>query len=211
MLQNGGEFRIYPLRVDFHCRVIFTCVTCVKFTFANKTEAMYERSHLSVKIEPRLTSRLISTLYILPLFYLGDLNLRALTCAAENPSVEINPKGDWRGRGQEPITPLAWLRVHLSPKWYLTLTQYGGIYLGISLRTTQNDTFMDRNNGFPSWFLNILSETELCNFYPKVRQRVSPSFSRGSLDPLPLGAKHHTKTWCGEDEEGRRGISWGQS
>ena len=55
---------------------------------------MYERSHLSVKIEPRLTSRLISTLYILPLFYLGDLNLRALTCAAENPSVEINPKGD---------------------------------------------------------------------------------------------------------------------
>ena len=174
MLQNGGEFRIYPLRVDFHCRVIFTCVTCVKFTFANKTEAMYERSHLSVKIEPRLTSRLISTLYILPLFYLGDLNLRALTCAAENPSVEINPKGNWRGRGQEPITPLAWLRVHLSPKWYLTLTQYGGIYLGISLRTTQNDTFMDRNIGFPSWFLNILSETELCNFYPKVRQRVSP-------------------------------------
>ena len=31
---------------------------------------MYERSHVSIKVEPRLTSRFISTLYILPLFYL---------------------------------------------------------------------------------------------------------------------------------------------
>ena len=31
------------LRVDFQCDVIFTCVTCEKFTFANKIEAMYER------------------------------------------------------------------------------------------------------------------------------------------------------------------------
>ena len=52
---------------------------------------MYERSHVSVKVEPRLTSRLISALYILPLFYLRDLNLRALTCVAKNASVEINP------------------------------------------------------------------------------------------------------------------------
>ena len=29
--------------------------------FANKIEAMYERSHVSVKVEPRSTSRLIST------------------------------------------------------------------------------------------------------------------------------------------------------
>ena len=29
---------------------------------------MYERSHVSVKVEPRSTSRLRSTLYILPLF-----------------------------------------------------------------------------------------------------------------------------------------------
>ena len=39
--------------------------TCVKFAFANKIEAMYERSHVSVKVESRSTSRLIST--ILPL------------------------------------------------------------------------------------------------------------------------------------------------
>ena len=31
---------------------------------------MYERSHVSVKVEPSSTSRLVSTLYILPLFYL---------------------------------------------------------------------------------------------------------------------------------------------
>ena len=76
------------LRVDFHCRVIFTCV---KFMFANKIEAMYERSHVSVKVEPPSTSRLISTLHILPLFYLRDENFRVLTCVAKNASVEINP------------------------------------------------------------------------------------------------------------------------
>ena len=32
--------------------------------FANKIEAMYERSHVSVKVESRSTSRLISTIYI---------------------------------------------------------------------------------------------------------------------------------------------------
>ena len=46
---------------------------------------MYERSHVGVKVEPRSTSRLISTLYISPLFY-----LRTLTCVAKNASVEIN-------------------------------------------------------------------------------------------------------------------------
>ena len=50
---------------------------------------MYERSQVSVKVAPRSTSRLISTLYILPLFY-----LRALTCVAKNASVEINLKTD---------------------------------------------------------------------------------------------------------------------
>ena len=39
------------LRVDFHCRVI-----CVKLTFANKIQAMYERSRVNVKVEPRSTS-----------------------------------------------------------------------------------------------------------------------------------------------------------
>ena len=37
--------------------------TFVKFTFANRIEAMYERSQLSVKVGPCSTSRLISTLY----------------------------------------------------------------------------------------------------------------------------------------------------
>ena len=64
--------------------------TCVKFTFAHKIEAMSERSHVSVKVEFRSTSRLISTIYILPLPYLRDYNLLALTCIAKNASVEIN-------------------------------------------------------------------------------------------------------------------------
>ena len=46
---------------------------------------MRERSLVSVKVEPRSTSRLSSALFILPLFY-----LRALTCVAKNASVEIN-------------------------------------------------------------------------------------------------------------------------
>ena len=53
---------------------------------------MHERSLVSVKVEPRSTSRLSSALFILPLFYLRDYNLRALTCVAKNTSVEINLK-----------------------------------------------------------------------------------------------------------------------
>ena len=56
---------------------------------------MYNRSHVSIKLEPRSTSRSISTLYIFPLFYLRDENLRALTCVAKNASVEINFKKDY--------------------------------------------------------------------------------------------------------------------
>ena len=63
--------------------------TCVKFTFANRIEAMYERSLVSVNVEPRSTSRLCSAFFILPLFYLRDQNLRASTCVAKNASVEI--------------------------------------------------------------------------------------------------------------------------
>ena len=43
-----------------------------KITFANKIEAVYVRSHENVKVKPRSTSHLISTLYILPLFCLRD-------------------------------------------------------------------------------------------------------------------------------------------
>ena len=66
--------------------------------FAKKIETMYERSLASVKVEPRSTSCLSSVLFILPLFYLCDENLRALTCVAKNALVEINLKGviTWR-------------------------------------------------------------------------------------------------------------------
>ena len=57
------------LRVDFQYRVVFTCVN---FTFANKIEVMHERSLVSVKVEPRSTSRSSLALFILPLFYLRD-------------------------------------------------------------------------------------------------------------------------------------------
>ena len=71
---------------NFHVR------TCVKLTFANRIETMLEGSHVSVKVEPRSTSRLSSALFILPLFYLRDQNLRALTSVAKNASVVINPE-----------------------------------------------------------------------------------------------------------------------
>ena len=66
------------IRVDFQCGVTFTCV---KFTFANRIEAMHERS---VNVETFSTSRLSSALFILLLFYLRD---------HKNASVEINLKG----------------------------------------------------------------------------------------------------------------------
>ena len=57
----------FPLSRNF-----FRAPTCAKFTFANKIEAMYERSYVSVKVEPRSSSSLISALFISPLFYLRD-------------------------------------------------------------------------------------------------------------------------------------------
>ena len=53
---------------------------------------MHESSLVSVKVEPRSTSRLSSALFILPLFYLRDYNFRALTCVAKNASVDSNLK-----------------------------------------------------------------------------------------------------------------------
>ena len=74
---------LFPVSRNFYVR------TCVKFTFANKIEAIHESCLVSVKVEPRLTSRLSSALFILPLFYLRDYNLRALTCAGKDTSVKI--------------------------------------------------------------------------------------------------------------------------
>ena len=78
------------LRVDFQLPRNFYVRTWVKFTFTNKIEAMHGRLLVSVKVEPSSTSRLISTLHILPLFYFRDWNLRALTSVAKNASVEIS-------------------------------------------------------------------------------------------------------------------------
>ena len=52
--------------------VYFYVRTCVKFMFANKIEAIHERSLVSVKVEPRSTSLLSSARFFLPLFYLPD-------------------------------------------------------------------------------------------------------------------------------------------
>ena len=54
---------------------------------------MHERSLVSLKVEPRSASRLCSALFILPLFYLPDYNLRPLAYGAKNASVEINLRG----------------------------------------------------------------------------------------------------------------------
>ena len=59
----------YPLSRNFYVR------TCVKFTFANKIEAMYERSHVQLcKRKSRNSLNLTFNLnhYILPLYYLRD-------------------------------------------------------------------------------------------------------------------------------------------
>ena len=49
VIRSSGESNV---RVDFQCRVIFTYVrACVKFTFANKIEAIHKRSLVGVKVE----------------------------------------------------------------------------------------------------------------------------------------------------------------
>ena len=85
VFNTGSNFN-YLSKSWFPLSRIFYVRTCVKLTFKNNIEAMYDRSHVSVKVEPRSSSRLISTLYFLPLFY-----LRALTGGAKNASVEIHP------------------------------------------------------------------------------------------------------------------------
>ena len=60
----------YPMSRNFNVR------TCVKVTFANKIEAMHERSLVSVKVEHRSTFKL-STFYVIKI-------LRALTCVANS-------------------------------------------------------------------------------------------------------------------------------
>ena len=61
-----------PIRADFQGRVFFTCV---KFTFANKIQAMNERSLINVKVAPRSTSRT---------FYLASILFTSLKFARVN-------------------------------------------------------------------------------------------------------------------------------
>ena len=68
----SNPFLPLPLKGWFLLSRNFDERTCVKFAFANKVEAMYERSHVSVKVQPSSTPHLISTFYILPLFHLRD-------------------------------------------------------------------------------------------------------------------------------------------
>ena len=92
------------LRVDFQCsRVIFNVRTCVKFTFANEIEAVYERSLVSVKVEPRSTtlSLKLSTFYLASILFTSlkftcvTVRYRALPCVSKNASVPGNQP--WEG------------------------------------------------------------------------------------------------------------------
>ena len=59
--------------VDFQCRVIFTCyVRASNLPSQINIEVMHEKSLVSVKVKPRLTTRLSSVLVTLTLFYLRD-------------------------------------------------------------------------------------------------------------------------------------------
>lgn len=61
------------------------------------------------------------------------------------------------------------------------------IYIDFFLPTTLNDTFIDKNIGFPSSkpYWSETKQTKICNFYPWAERRVSPSFSNGSPSPSP--------------------------
>ena len=80
----------YPLQFAVECRTVnsifkgwfpvsrnFCLRTWVKFTFANKIEAVHERWLVTAKFKSRSTSRQRSALVILPLFYVSDyVNVR---------------------------------------------------------------------------------------------------------------------------------------
>ena len=70
-LDNFGLswFEVSSLRVDFHCREIFTCVR-VKITCVNRMEAIYERSRVNLKVETCSSLLLRATSNTLPPFYL---------------------------------------------------------------------------------------------------------------------------------------------
>ena len=86
---------------------------------------MYVRSRVSVKVEPLSTSRLISTLFILSLFYLRDLNSRVLMCVANNVSVDVNLNMTFYGRREHTGTNLSFFFWTL--RWSLRINIQGNI------------------------------------------------------------------------------------
>ena len=71
----------------------FSVSMCVKFTFANKIEAMYE-GKVTHKRKSRTSSNFmfdLSTLYLVSILFMW-LKFSALTCVAKEASVEINLK-----------------------------------------------------------------------------------------------------------------------
>ena len=62
----------------------FYVSTCVKFTFANKVEAMHERSLVSVKVEPRSTT----LSFKLSTFYLASILFTWLKFTCDNVRIQ---------------------------------------------------------------------------------------------------------------------------
>ena len=97
----------FPLSRNLYVR------TCVKFTFANKIEARYEGSHVSVKVETRSTSRLAQHLISCLYFYLLSRTLLAALHVHDR-----NPISSFSGTGRS-TNSIAWKRWLLWNKWLL--------------------------------------------------------------------------------------------
>ena len=80
-----GLIAVY-LKVDFHCRVLIFYVR----TRVNKTETMYERSRVNVKVEPRSTFTFTGGLSYIASISFMHVNF---TCVRTEKYaiVEINP------------------------------------------------------------------------------------------------------------------------
>ena len=91
----------FPVSRNFYVR------TCVKFTFANEIEAVYERSLVSVKVEPRSTtlSLKLSTFYLASILFTWlkftcvTVRYRALPCVTVRIQKRVSTgKSTLRGR-----------------------------------------------------------------------------------------------------------------
>ena len=79
-LRSNGWF---PLSRSFYV------LTCVTFAFAFKIEAMYERSHVNVKVEPRSTSRLHSQHFISCLYFITWLTINVCSRVKLCSQIEV--------------------------------------------------------------------------------------------------------------------------